>query len=150
MAETNFPTTILAVSDGSRSAKLAIAMAGEIARATGSSLHVAGVTLVSRYVYPDVLSPAQVERIRQETADRLEADLSEARAGGVEIAQTHLRMGRVDGEVLGLAEELGAGLIVVGNRSADAVSRILLGDNAESIVRHAHCPVLVVRPEHSP
>ena len=147
MPVTTFPTPILAVSDGSAPARRAVTMAGEIARATGSKLHVATVALVSRYIYPDVLSPAQVERIRAEATARLEADVAEARGEGIEIDETHLRMGRVDGEILKLAEEIGAGLIVVGNRSADAVQRILLGDTAESVVRHAYCPVLVVRPE---
>ena len=147
MAVTTFPTPILAVSDGSLPARRAVTMGGEIARATGSKLHVATVALVSRYIYPDILSPAQVERIRSDARTRLEADVAEAKDEGIEIAETHLRMGRVDAEILKLAEEIGAGLIVVGNRSADAVQRILLGDTAESVVRHAHCPVLVVRPE---
>ena len=147
MPVTTFPTPILAVSDGSVPARRAVTMAGEIARATGSKLHVATVALVSRYIYPDVLSDAQVERIRADARERLEADVSDAKAEGIEIDETHLRMGRVDAEILKLAEEIGAGLIVVGNRSADAVQRILLGDTAESVVRHAPCPVLVVRPE---
>lgn len=150
MSQTTFPTPILVLADGSRPARRAVVMAGEIARATGSPLHVATVAMVSRYVYPDVLSDAQVERIRAEAQERLDGDIEGARAEGIEIADTHLRMGRVDGEILKLAEELGAGLVVVGNRSADAMRRILLGDNAESVVRHAHCPVLVVREEHEP
>ena len=147
MPVTTFPTPILAISDGSLPARRAVTMAGEIARATGSTLHVATVALVSRYIYPDILSPAQIERIRSDAQARLDADVGEARGEGIEIGETHLRMGRVDAEILKLAEEIGAGLIVVGNRSADAVQRILLGDTAESVVRHAGCPVLVVRPE---
>ena len=54
-------------------------------------------------------------------------------------------MGRVDSEVIRLSEEIGCDLIVVGNRGVGSLTRILLGNDAESIVRHAHCPVLVVR-----
>ena len=46
---------------------------------------------------------------------------------------------------MSLAEELDVGMIVIGNRSGDAMSRILLGNDAESVVRHAHCAVLVAR-----
>jgi nucleotide-binding universal stress UspA family protein len=51
----------------------------------------------------------------------------------------------MDKQALELADTVGAGLLVVPNRTGDAFERILLGDEIESIVRHAHCPVLVVR-----
>jgi nucleotide-binding universal stress UspA family protein len=46
-----------------------------------------------------------------------------------------------------LAEELGAGLIVMGCRGLGGVRRALMGSVSDSVVRHAHCPVLVVRQE---
>jgi nucleotide-binding universal stress UspA family protein len=45
-----------------------------------------------------------------------------------------------------LAEEIGADLIVIGSRGFGGLKRALLGNVADSVVRHAHCPVLVVRP----
>ena len=42
-------------------------------------------------------------------------------------------------------EELGAGMIVVGSRGLGGVRRALMGSVSDSVVRHAHCPVLVVR-----
>jgi nucleotide-binding universal stress UspA family protein len=44
-----------------------------------------------------------------------------------------------------LSEELGAGSIVIGSRGLGALSRALMGSVSESVVRHAHCPVFVVR-----
>ena len=44
-----------------------------------------------------------------------------------------------------LAEELDAGLIVVGSRGLGGVRRALIGSVSDSVVRHAHCQVLVVR-----
>jgi nucleotide-binding universal stress UspA family protein len=61
------------------------------------------------------------------------------------VAGSHLRMGQVDLEIL--AEELGAGLIVMGCRGLGGVRRALMGSVSDSVVRHAHCPVLVVRQE---
>ena len=49
--------------------------------------------------------------------------------------------------IVGLAEELGAGLIVMGSRGFGGIRRALMGSASDSVVRHAHCPVLVVRPE---
>jgi nucleotide-binding universal stress UspA family protein len=54
-------------------------------------------------------------------------------------------MGRPDVEIVELTEDLGAGLIVVGSRGLGGLRRTLMGSVSDSVVRHAHCPVLVVR-----
>ena len=48
-----------------------------------------------------------------------------------------------------LSEELGVGTIVLGSRGLGAVRRALMGGVSESVVRHAHCPVFVVRGDGS-
>jgi nucleotide-binding universal stress UspA family protein len=55
--------------------------------------------------------------------------------------------GGVAQEIVGLAEEIGAGLIVMGSRGGGGIRRALMGSVSDSVVRHAHCPVMVVRPE---
>jgi nucleotide-binding universal stress UspA family protein len=47
--------------------------------------------------------------------------------------------------IVGLAEQTGAELIVVGDRGASGLSRMLLGSVAERVVRYAHAPVLIAR-----
>jgi nucleotide-binding universal stress UspA family protein len=69
------------------------------------------------------------------------------KAAGGTVAGTHLRMGQVDLEIVALAEELQADLIVMGSRGLGGVRRALMGSVSDSVVRHAHCPVLVVRPK---
>ena len=64
---------------------------------------------------------------------------------GGEVAEVHARIGRPDAEIVGLADELGAGLIVLGSRGLGPLRRALMGSVSDSVVRHAHCPVLVVR-----
>jgi nucleotide-binding universal stress UspA family protein len=54
-------------------------------------------------------------------------------------------MGAVDEEVIGLAEELDAGLIVMGSSGLGAMRRTLMGSVSDSVVRRAHSPVLIVR-----
>jgi nucleotide-binding universal stress UspA family protein len=44
-----------------------------------------------------------------------------------------------------LSEEIGAGLIILGSRGLGGVRRALMGSVSDSVVRHAHCPVLIVR-----
>ena len=48
-------------------------------------------------------------------------------------------------EVLRVAEETGAELIVMGAHSQGAVDRAFFGSTVSQVVREAHCPVLVVR-----
>jgi len=65
----------------------------------------------------------------------------------VTLAQAHLVEGGVPQEIVGLAEEIGAGLIVMGSKGGGGIRRALMGSVSDSVVRHAHCPVMVVRPE---
>jgi nucleotide-binding universal stress UspA family protein len=64
-------------------------------------------------------------------------------AGGA-VGGAHLRMGGVAEEVVSLAEELGVGLIVMGSRGHGGIRRALMGSVSASVVRHAHCPVMIV------
>ena len=61
------------------------------------------------------------------------------------MAETHLRSGDPDKEIIRTAEALGVGLIVIGSRGLGAISRALIGSVSDSVVKHAHCPVLVMR-----
>lgn len=63
------------------------------------------------------------------------------------VEQASPRVGRSESEIKDLAEEVGAGLITLGSRGLGVMSRVLLGSVSESVVRHAHCSVLVVRNE---
>jgi len=56
-------------------------------------------------------------------------------------------MGEVDLEIVGLAEELGADLIVMGCRGHRGIRRAIEGTISDGVISHARCPVLVVRPE---
>ena len=47
--------------------------------------------------------------------------------------------------VVDLAQEVEAGLIVVPSHGRTGIARVVLGSVAERIVRHAHCPVLVLK-----
>ena len=61
------------------------------------------------------------------------------------MAEEHLIEGPEAPEIVGLAEGIGAGLIVMGSRGLGRIRRALMGSVSDSVMRHAHCPVLVVR-----
>lgn len=151
-----FPTKILLATDGSPEAILAAQSAAHIARETGSELHIVYVRPRKVPLHPgDYVGPEMAEHPLQreqellewETQRLLAAQVEEIEAGGSSVAQTHLGIGRPDEEIVALGEELGAGLIVVGSRGRGGLRRALIGSVCDSVVRHAHCPVLVVRKE---
>ena len=147
-----FPTRILLATDGSEEATLAARTAIDIADKTGSELHIILVGLSVSYVgmgpleIADIPGPAQ-EELNQEAQRLLNAQARWIEANGGTVAETHLRIGKPDEEIVSQAEELGAGLIVIGSRGLGGIRRALMGSVSDSVVRHAHCPVLVVREE---
>jgi nucleotide-binding universal stress UspA family protein len=57
----------------------------------------------------------------------------------------HIRPGRPYHEIIGLAREIAADLIVLSTRGHSGLKHLLLGSTAERVVRGAPCPVLVAR-----
>jgi nucleotide-binding universal stress UspA family protein len=143
-----FPTTILLATDGSEEARLASTTAADLAEKTGSELHVLTVGPdLPLYELPE--HPAEFEDVLRENRRRakevLERQAKRIEESGVTVKETHLLEGRADEEIVELAEEIGAGLIVMGSRGHGGLRRTLLGSVSEAVVRHAHCPVTVVR-----
>jgi nucleotide-binding universal stress UspA family protein len=146
-----FPTRILLATDGSEEADLAALRAVDLADASDSELHVVHVGVVPSFLksYPGTLGyyDKLYEQIEEESRELLRKQTWRVKAVGGTVAGTHLRMGEVALEIVALAEELGADLIVMGSRGLGGVRRALMGSVSDSVVRHAHCPVLVVRPK---
>jgi len=148
-----FPTKILVGTDGSEEAALALSTAADLAKSTNSELHIAYVfpTAVQRpFPNPITARPAEVlehelEEAMNQAQSFLNREVEQVKGEGVEVADTHLTRGRPDTELVHLSEEIDAGLIVMGSRGLGGVRRALMGSVSDSVVRHAHCPVLVVR-----
>lgn len=51
-------------------------------------------------------------------------------------------------EIVRLAEQEGADLIVIGSHGRTGLARMLMGSVAEAVVRRAGCPVLTVKQPH--
>jgi nucleotide-binding universal stress UspA family protein len=140
-----FPTTILLATDGSKDAELASRTAVDIANSTNSELHVITVgPYVRNQDDPSLVSLAPIAQSAQELLDE---EVRRIKAAGGNIVQAHLKMGGAAGEIVNLAEEIRAGLIIVGSRGRGGIRRALMGSISDDVVRHAHCPVLVVREE---
>src|SRR5918993_3439662 len=100
-----FPTTILLATDGSDEAKLATQAATELSRDTGSEVHVvyvlpAPAQLIGHHLYSEETRESliggaerEAERFLKEQAERIGSD-------GAKVAETHLRSGDPDKEIL--------------------------------------------------
>lgn len=142
----SFPTKILVALDGSEEAAAAVRTAARLASA--SELHVVHVGELMPVYHPERHGYlTRYDTIHDEARRLLDEQVEQLRAGGVQIAQAHLQMGYPDREIVAIAEELGAGLVVVGSRGLGGMRRALVGSVSDSVVRHAHGPVLVVRGE---
>jgi nucleotide-binding universal stress UspA family protein len=152
-----FPTKILLATDGSEDAKLAALTAADLAEKTDSELHIIYVggegfyetplvdlaTLEPTWIareYPDLLS--NIERTERELLDD---EVKQVESAGGIVTQAHLSIGEAAPEIIIVAEEIEAGLIVMGSTGQGGIRRALLGSVSESVVKHAHCPVLLVR-----
>ena len=124
-------------------ARIASRMAMGIAEGTGSELHLVYVGGVGG------ADPRLYEQMRQSSHGLLDKQATEMRDAGAKIAKSHLRNGRPEQEIVALAEELGAGLIVMGGHGLGGMKRALIGSVSDSVVRHARCPVLVARGSHT-
>ncbi len=138
-----FPTRVLLATDGSPDAALAAQSAIELCERTGSELHVThvGEYLPTYFAYTEE-EPAELRQAARQLLDEQARRISEA--GGT-VAETHLRLGRPAEQIVELAEELDAGVVVVGSRGLGGLRRAVLGSVSDAVVRHAHCPVFVVR-----
>jgi nucleotide-binding universal stress UspA family protein len=148
-----FPAKILLATDGSREASLALTTAADMAKSTDSELHVAYVfpTAVQRpFPNPITSRPREMlehelEEAMQQAQHFLDQQVDKIKQEGVSVAEAHLVRGRPDRELIDLSEKIGAGLIIMGSRGLGGVRRALMGSVSDSVVRHAHCPVLIVR-----
>lgn len=60
-------------------------------------------------------------------------------------AHLHVMFGDPGHEIVNLAAEIGAELVVMPSHGRRGVQRVLLGSVAERVIRLAECPVLVLR-----
>ena len=134
--------------DGSETAAEADNQAMQLAKLSGAKLDI-----VSAF------EPVPQTRLREEGSE-VPGDVAyavgpredvntilEAAAGsakGVEV-NTHPREGDPADAILDVAEEIGADLIVVGNKGMTGARRFLLGSVPNKISHHAPCGVFIVR-----
>ena len=125
-------------------AKPAIDKAVELAQDSEGSLRLVYVRPVVPVTYMEFMPPA-FEEEQQAEAEKTLAELASTVTLPAERVSAVVRFGSIYNEVLDEAEKTGADLVVVGSHRP-TMATFLLGSTASTIVRHARCSVLVIRP----
>jgi nucleotide-binding universal stress UspA family protein len=91
-------------------------------------------------------TPEEQEKVWAQELAEAGAELARTAAalGGTRVDK-RIEVGDVASTVCRVAEDLEADVVVVGSHGRTGLGRLLLGSVSEHIVRHAPCPVLVVR-----
>jgi nucleotide-binding universal stress UspA family protein len=133
--------TVVVGADGSETAAEAVRQAIELVKLTGGHLHV-----VSAYRHEQLSTPDSAESAGAlgsgDLAESVVAGhVSRARSAGID-AEGHTRSGDAANAICDVATEIGADLIVVGNKGMTGVRRVL-GSVPNSVAHHAPCNVMI-------
>jgi len=145
------PRTILVATDFSDISDEALRAASLYARTFGSRVIVTHVFDPSPNVPPVVWSrPDLLERnirveIEEAIRETLNGKTAELLRGVSEVELNVLQHPSPGRALVELAEDEDIDLVILGSHGRSGISRALLGSVAERVVRHAPCPVLVVR-----
>ena len=140
------PKTILVPIDFSEGSAAALEYATKLAGKLDAKiilLNVIGVELLgAEYGMPVAASTVElIFDTNQQALDKLVA----ANKDKVSFARTLIETGDPRTTIEGVAKQTGADLIVMGTHGRRGLRRFLIGSVAESVVRTAPCPVLLVR-----
>jgi nucleotide-binding universal stress UspA family protein len=136
--------TILVGTDGSPTAEIALARAIALAKLTGATLHVATINESE----PTLSSPWEQSSAPSSRPDfqadvALEAALERQGGGDLDTRQ-HVRTGEPQREIVAIAREEGADVIVLGSVGMRGAGR-LLGSVPNSVSHRAPCDVVIVK-----
>ena len=135
--------TILLATDGSAASEQASEQAIDLACQVGARLLVVSV-VPSRGSAGAAAAGKDEADTRDSMAARAQMIVQRAKAAGAN--STFLVWEGEAGEaIVGAADSENADVIVVGSHGRSGVSRFFIGSVSDYVVRHAHCPVMVVR-----
>lgn len=137
---------LLVAVDGSKPSVKAFELALELAKAFSSTLTILSVAPIR--IVPSANLTALPVMHKTDVAihrDLLENFRQQAKEQGIIHIETALLDGFVAEEILNYLDEHAFDLVLMGARGLSGTARFFLGSVSDAVVRHAKCPVLVVR-----
>ena len=138
---------ILVPIDFSEHSEKAFQKAVEFGRAFGAELIL--VHIVEQIIYPGdwMYLPVSTSDLAAERREVVAAKLKALSAGTDVRATEIVRLGRAWQEIVEIAKERRADLVILATHGYTGLRHVLLGSVAEKVVRHAPCLVLTVRAD---
>lgn len=142
--------TILVGLDGSSTSLRGLDEAIRLAKATGARLllvHVLNALILESEIASTAYYQALAQELRDSGAKILEQAATVVREAGVPFEQKMIdKIGaRASDEIVALARQWPADLIVLGTHGRRGLIRLVMGSDAELVMRHSPVPVLMVR-----
>lgn len=140
---------IILATDGSEHARRAAAVARRLALAYGAEVIVAHVlTPIPAYIIETTgafNSTVNIDDLRRERARPVLDQALALLDLPADRVRTELLSGTAGNEIVRLARNSGADLVVVGSRGLSQLSELVVGSVSERVLRMAPCPVLIAR-----
>jgi nucleotide-binding universal stress UspA family protein len=143
--------SILLPTDFSECGNYALSYAASLAKRFGASIICVNVIepIVPTVGYSGMTDPLPIADITEQLEDSAERELPKLaeceECEGLEIEEMVVH-GEAASEIVRVGRERNVDLIVIASHGRTGLGRILFGSTAEAVVRHASCPVLVVKP----
>jgi nucleotide-binding universal stress UspA family protein len=142
---------ILLPTDFSGCANYALPYAAAIARATNATVICVNVVepIVPAVGYTGMAEAMPIAEMSEQMEDSAERELPDVMSceelRGLKVEEV-IGHGDAAAEIVRVADERDVDLIVISSHGRTGLGRIIFGSTAEAVVRHARCPVLVVKP----
>jgi nucleotide-binding universal stress UspA family protein len=144
-------TKILIATDFSPHSAAAIRTASELSGRLGVPLIIYNTIQIPTYPLPEgvvMRSPEVMSELLTRAQQALDDQRHAAVMLGAHAVETQWSEGAPAIEIVKVAREQGADLIVVGSHGRGVIARAILGSTADKVIRSAHGPVLVVPHDH--
>ena len=143
---------ILVAVDGSTTSARALQEAIRVAQGGGGVLrlvHVVNELVIGREYAPAVYYESAIVSLRAAGEEVLQRTRAVVQQAGVPFEATLVETvgGRAADDIVRIAQEWPADLIVMGTHGRRGLSRLVMGSDAELVVRASPAPVLIVRGE---
>jgi nucleotide-binding universal stress UspA family protein len=144
-------SSILLPTDFSDCANYALSYATSLARQFGARIICVHVVepVVPTVGYTGITEPLPIADISEQLEDSATRELPKIaeceECSGLDVEEV-IAHGDAAAEIVRVAKEREVDLIVLSSHGRTGLGRILFGSTAEAVVRHASCPVLVVKP----
>jgi nucleotide-binding universal stress UspA family protein len=143
--------SILLPTDFSECGNYALSYASSLARTFGASIICVHVIepMVPTVGYSGMTEPLPIADISDQLEDSAERELPKIaecdECAGLDVEELIVH-GEAAAEIVRVAKDRKVDLIIISSHGRTGLGRILFGSTAEAVVRHASCPVLVVKP----